>query len=126
MKREKKSWHGRTFDQFISKGEQSRVLKKNLCEKIKKTMTGPKLEEMLLTNIKWQLHPQERHIWICNENHPLIKNNIFYRIQGGRSFFCNKITWDNHYDVKSIYYVDDSLEKLFLDLYNVLIKEYYE
>jgi len=94
-----------------------------------KAFTAPKKEEpveLLLSDLKWIQNPagSSSHIWICVDKHPMLKDNVFYGSLD--RFFCTLTTWTNYNAHNYGHTIDYSLGDIFLDLYNVLKKEYYE
>lgn len=93
-----------------------------------KAFTAPKKEELLLSDLKWAHDPNEKfkHVWICVDQHPSIRDNVFYNLALQEQFFCSQKTWtdylSNHYGHR----LDYSMNDVFLALYKVLTIDYYE
>ena len=102
MKKATKCWHGRTFDQYISKegpglGERKNLLK----DKFIKTFTNPKkeIQEPLLSDLKWSELPNNKGIWVCEGKNEALNDNTFYPVLnkfGVQKYFCTMNTWENY------------------------------
>jgi len=91
-----------------------------------KAFTGPKPEEILLTNLRW-IHPttDNQQIWVCLDEHPLMGNMIFHYVQNV-AWFCSQETWTRYNATHNGHIVKQEHYNLFLALYKVLTKDYYE
>jgi hypothetical protein len=125
MKKATKPWHGRTFDQYISKEKFQPSKKKNLPKKkVKKTPT--------LVDVAWMPFENGR-FWVTEMPEKVrLKDLVFYdaSIDNSGPFFCSFDTytaWKNYRPNSSTkWVVDNTKSSIFLTLYKLLMMEYYE